>query len=145
MCHRSRTVLCLLAAGSGLLLVASLFLPTLVVVLILPPAGLIAGTGSLWGASKALALIVAVVLLPIIVAPCFVLNGRRWMWPLVVAILATLTLVLMLIYNVFLADGFGFTIIGLAAAGLLGVCTLAEAIAARRLANTAARLPQGTL
>lgn len=139
MCHRSRTVLCLLAAASGLLLVASLFLPTVVVVLILPSAGVIAGAGSVWSGSKALALLVGVVLVPAILAPCFTSIARRWMWPLVVAILATLTLVLMLVYNVFLADGFGFTLIGCAAVGLLGVCTLAEAIAARRLANAAAR------
>lgn len=145
MCHRSRTVLCLLAAGSGLLLVTSLFLPTLVVVLILPFAGFIASTGSVWSASKALALIVAVVLLPIIVAPCFVLNGRRWMLPLVVTILATLALAFMLIHNVFLADGFGFTIIGLAAVAMIGLCTLAEAMAARSLANTTAPLPDDLL
>ena len=139
MYHRSRTVLCLLAAASGLLLVASLFLPTLVVVLILPSAGIIADTGSVWSGSKALALIVAVVLVPAIVAPCFTSIARRWMLPLLVTALAALALAFMLIYNVFLADGFGFTIIGLAAIALLGVCTLAEAITARRLANAAAR------
>lgn len=139
MCHRSRTVLCLLAVCSGLLLVASLFLPTSVVVLILPSAGIIADTGSVWSASKALALLVAVVLVPAIVAPCFTSIVRRWMLPLLVTALATLALAFMVICNFFLANGFGFTIIGLAAVALLGVCTLAEAIAARRLANAAAR------
>ena len=134
MYDKPRMALCLLAAGSGLLLTASLFLPTLVVALFVPPTGLMVGVGSIWSASKALTVAVAVLLLPAIFAPCVAANGKKWLLPLAVTALATLTLVLMTLQAVFPGgkSGFGLTIVGYAALVLIGLCTLLEAIVARR-------------
>ncbi|MBN2132083.1 MAG: hypothetical protein JW741_21460 [Sedimentisphaerales bacterium] len=128
----SRTALHLLAAGSGVLLVASLVLPTVVVFFFAPPAGLIFGVGSVWTASKVLTFIVGVVLLAPIVVPCFASEGRKWWLPLPVTVLATLALVGMLAVNFAETNGFGFTILGIVALALLSLCTLAEALVARR-------------
>ncbi len=141
MRQRAHRLLVILAIISGLILIASLFLPTMVVVFFLPPAGLVVDVGSIWGASKAVSFIVAAVLLPAIVAPCVAAKGRKWLLPLVVTALAMLTLALMTIQAI-LSGGklwFGLTIVGYAALAMLALCTLSEAIVARR--NTAANGP----
>ena len=135
MYGKSRTTLHLLAAGSGLLLVASLLLPMLVVVIFIPPAGPIFGVGSVWKASKILASIVGVVLLTPIFVPCFASDGRKWWLPLVITVLASLSLICMLVVNFVVKNGFGFTIFGIVAVALLGLCTLAEALVARYCAK----------
>ena len=139
MYDKPRMALCLLAAGSGLLLTASLFLPTFAVGFFAPPAGPVAGVGSIWSASKALTLVVAGLLLPAIFAPCVAATGRKWLLPLAVTILAMLTLVLMTVQAVFLGGevGFGLTLVGYAALVVLALCTLSEAIVARRSAASA--------
>ena len=133
----SRTALHLLAAGSGLLLVASLLLPTVVVFFFAPPAGLIFGVGSVWTASKVLTFIVGAVLLAPIVAPCLASEGRKWWLPLPVTALAVLALVGMLVVNFAETNGFGFTLFGIVAVALLGLCTLTEALVAHRRAKPA--------
>ncbi len=140
MCHRPHKLLVMLATTSGLILVASLFLPTVMVALFLPPAGLMVGVGSIWSASKALTLVVVGLLLPAIFAPCVAANGKKWLLPLAVTTLTMLTLVLMTVQVVFLGGelGFGLTIIGYAALAVIGLCTLLEAIVARRSVTSAA-------
>jgi len=132
MYGKSRTALHLLAVGSGLLLVASLLLPTVVVFFFAPPAGLIFGVGSVWTASKVLTFVVGAVLLAPIVAPCFASEGRKWWLPLPITALATLALVGMLAVNFAETNGFGFTPFGIVPVALLGLCTLTEALVARR-------------
>ena len=133
MRQRPHRLLVILAIISGVILIASLFLPTMVVVFFLPPAGLVVDVGSIWSASRVLALVVAVLLLPAIFAPCFAAIGKKWLLPLVVTALATLTLALMTIQAI-LSGGklwFGLTIVGYAALVALAFCTLSEAIVAR--------------
>lgn len=139
MRHRPHKLLVSLATTSGLILVASLFLPTLVVAFLLPPTGLMVGVGSIWSASKALTVAVAILLLPIIFAPCVAANGKKWLFPLAVTVMAMLTLVLMTIQAVLSGGklGFGLTIVGQAALVAIGLCTLLEAIVARRSAAPA--------
>ena len=132
MYSKSRMALHLLAAGSGLLLVASLLLPTVVVILIVPPTGMIIGVGSVWKASKVLTFIVGAVLLAPIFVPCFFSDGRKWWLPLAITALAALSLTCMVVVNFVVEDGFGFTIYGIVAVALLGLCTLSEALVARR-------------
>jgi len=105
MYGKSRTALHLLAAGSGVLLVASLVLPTVVVFFFAPP--------------------------------CLASEGRKWWLPLPVTALATLSLVGMLVVNFAETNGFGFTLFGIVAVALLGLCTLAEALVAHRRAKPA--------
>ena len=137
MYGKSRTALYLLAAGSGLLLIASLLLPILVAFFFIPSAGPIFGVASVWKASKILTFIVGAVLLAPIVVPCFASDGRKWWLPLVVTALAAVSLVCMMMVNFVVKSGFGFTIFGIVAVALLGLCTLAEALVARRCAKPA--------
>jgi len=132
---KSRAALYVLAAGSGLLLVASLLLPTVVVVLIASPHPPIIGVSSAWDASKVLTFIVGAVLLAPIFTPCVASDGRKWWLPLAITALATLSLVGMLVVDFTASNGFGFTLHGIVAAALLGLCTLAEALVARRRAK----------
>jgi len=134
---KSRTALYLLAAGSGVMLVASLVLPTVVVFFFAPPAGLIIGVGSVWTASKVLTFILAAVLLAPIVVPCLASEGRKWWLPLPITALATLALAGMLAVNFGETKGVGFTLFGIVPVVLLGLCTLAEALVARRRAKPA--------
>ena len=128
----SRKVLWLLAAGSGALLVASLVLPMVVVFFFAPPAGLIVGVGSMWTASKALTVVVVVLSLPLICTPCLASQGKRWWLPLPITAVALLAWVYMVLVNFGETDGFGFTLFGIVAVALLGLCTLTEALVARR-------------
>lgn len=130
---RSRKLVSALAVASGLVFVASLFLPTVVVAFFLPSTGLVMGVGSIWSASKALTLVVAGLLLPAIFAPCIATNGKKWLLPLAVAVLGMLALALMTVQAVFCGGelGFGLTIVGYAALVVLALCTLSEAIVAR--------------
>ena len=137
MYGKSRTALHLLAAGSGLLLVASLLLPMLVVIIIAPPAGVIIGVASVWKSSKVLTFIVGAVLLAPIIVPCIASNGRKWWLPLAITTLATLALVCMVVVNFTVKNGVGFTLHGIVAVAFLSLCTLAEALVARRRANPA--------
>lgn len=137
MCGKSRTALHLLAAGSGLLLIASLLLPILVAFFFIPSAGPIFGVASVWKASKILTFIVGAVLLAPIVVPCFDSDGRKWWLPLVVTALAAVSLVCMMMVNFVVKSGFGFTIFGIVGVALLALCTLAEALVARRCAKPA--------
>ncbi|MHC4750313.1 MAG: hypothetical protein ACYTFW_10605 [Planctomycetota bacterium] len=137
MYSKSRTALHLLAAGSGLLLVASLLLPTLVVVFIIPPAHVIVGVGSVWKASKVLTFIVGTVLLAPIFIPCLTSDGRKWWLPLAITALAVPSLVYMVVVNFVVRNGFGFTIFSIVTVTLLGLCTLAEALVACRRSKLA--------
>ena len=133
MSRRPHRLLVILAIVSGLILIVSLFLPTMMVVFFAPPAGLVVDVGSIWGASKTLTFIVAGVLLPVIFVPCVAANGRKWLFPLVVTALALLTLAFMTIQTI-LSEGklwLGLTIVGYAALAMLALCTLTEAIVAR--------------
>ena len=137
MYGKSRTALHLLAAGSGLLLIASLLLPILVAFFFIPSTGPIFGVASVWKASKILTFIVGAVLLAPIVVPCFDSDGRKWWLPLVVTALAAVSLVCMMMVNFVVKSGFGFTIFGIVGVALLALCTLAEALVARRCAKPA--------
>jgi hypothetical protein len=132
MCDKSRVVLWLLAAGSALLLAAALLLPTVVVVLFAPPVGPIIGVGSMWTASTVLTVVVVVLGLPLICTPCFTSQRKRWWLPLPITALALLALVYMVLVNFAETGGFGFTLFGIVAVALLSLCTLAEALVARR-------------
>jgi hypothetical protein len=57
--------------------------------------------------------------------------------PLAITALAALSLVGMLVVDFTASNGFGFTIYGIIAMALLGLCTLAEALVARRRAKPA--------
>jgi len=137
MYGKSRTTLYLLAAGSGLLLIASLILPMVVVVFFIPPSGVFFGAGSVWKASKVLTFIVGVVLLAPIFVPCFASEGRKWWLPLAITALVVLSLVYMVVVNFVVKNDFGFTVFDIAALALLGVCTPADALVARRRAKPA--------
>ena len=72
-----------------------------------------------------------------IFVPCFASDGRKWWLPLVITALAALSLVCMVVVNFVVKNGFGFTLFGIVAVALLGLCILAEALVARRCAKPA--------
>jgi hypothetical protein len=133
------TLVGLLAVASSLTLAGSLFLPMLAVAFFAPPDQFISGVGSMWSTSISVSIVIAGFLLPMILVPCFLSTGRGWLPPLIVAMLALVAFITMLFHDIFLILGEGsrFTVIALAAVGVVGLCTLLEAIVARRSAQAA--------
>ena len=120
----------ILAAASIVFLLAVLFLPTIVVLLVLPHT-FIFGAGSLWDCSKIFSALVVLLCAPLILIPCFCSNRKMWLLPLLLAILATATFAYAMVYNLFLADGAGFTPFALLSLAALALSTLFESLFVR--------------
>jgi hypothetical protein len=120
----------ILAAVSIVFLLTVLFLPTIVVALVLPHT-LIFGAGSLWDCSKIVSALVLLLCVPLIVIPCVCSNRRIWLFPLLLAILATATFAHTVFHNLFLAEGSGFTPFALLSLAALTLSTLLESFLTR--------------
>lgn len=132
-CPKSVTIL---AAVSIVFLLAVLFLPTIVVALVLPHT-FIFGVGSLWGCSKTASTVVLLLCVPLILIPCVCSNRRIWLFPLLLAILATATFAYTVFHNLFLTEGAGFTPFALLSLTALTLSTLFESLLIRIRIRTA--------
>jgi hypothetical protein len=123
-----------LAVISTIILLAVLFLPTIFVVLLLPNAVPIVGAGSLWGWSKAVSILVLLLFAPLILLPCFFRHRRNWLFPLPVAILSAVTVIVLIIYTLFFEAGISFIFCGFLLLAL-AILTFLESFLAKRSMN----------
>ena len=134
-CPKSVTIL---AAISIIFLLAVLLLPTIAVAIVLPHT-FIFGVGSLWDCSKMISALVLLLCVPLILIPCVCPNRSIWLFPLLLAILATATFAYTIFHNFFLADGAGFTPFALLSLAALTLSTLFESLLIRIRMPIAAR------
>lgn len=126
-CPKSVTIL---AVISMVFVLAALFLPTIVVVLVLSNT-LFFGAGSLWDCSKTASVLTLLLCVGLVLLPCISSDRRIWQLPLLLAVLAAAALVFTIVYNLFFAEGAGFTVFALLSLAALSVSTLFEAIAVK--------------
>jgi glucan phosphoethanolaminetransferase (alkaline phosphatase superfamily) len=126
-CPKSVTIL---AAVSILFLLAVLFLPTIVVALVLSNSFFI-GAGSLWDCSKTASVLCLLLCVLLVLLPCISSDRRIWLLPLLLAVLAAAAFVFTIVYNLFFAEGVGFTVFALLSLAALTVSTLFEALAVK--------------